>query len=116
MKTFSIKLITIALLFSIANVAIADRGIGRKNKNKTTLNIATPIGLRNSIPFNLKSGLSYKGSLLTESKNTGGSVISNSLLTYQKGNVTYIIPYKHRLAVPDAQQGYTGIKLIIRSH
>jgi hypothetical protein len=116
MKTFTKKLLTIALLFSIAQVAMADRGIGKKNKNKTILNIATPSTLRNSIAFNLKSGLSYKGSLLTSTKTVGNSIIANSLITYQKGNTTYIIPYKHKIAVPEIKQGYTGFKIIIRPH
>ena len=40
---------------------------------------------------------------------------NNSLITYQKGNTTYIIPYKQKVALPEIKQGYTGIKLIIRS-
>lgn len=116
MKSLSQKLLTIALLISIVQVAVADRGIGKKNKNKTILNIVTPLNLRNSIAFNLKSGLSYKGSLLTNTATIGNSIIATSLVTYQKGNITYIIPYKHKITVPDIQQGYTGMKLIIRSH
>lgn len=116
MKSFTQKLLTIALLFSLAQVAMADRGIGKKNKSKTLLNITTPSLLRNSIAFNLKSGLSYKGSLITNETSLNNSIMSNSLITYQKGNMTYIIPYKHKIAVPEMKQGYTGVKIIIRAH
>ena len=115
MKTFTKKLLTIALLFGIAQVAMADRGVGKK-KNKTVLNIYTPSTLRNSIAFNLKSGLSYKGSLLSSTQTVGNSIMANSLITYQKGNVTYVIPYKHKIVMPEITQGYTGMKLIIHSH
>jgi hypothetical protein len=115
MKTFTKKLLTIALLFGIAQVAMADRGVGKK-KNKTVLNIYTPSTLRNSIAFNLKSGLSYKGSLLSSTQTVGNSIMANSLITYQKGNVTYVIPYKHKIVMPEISQGYTGMKLIIHSH
>ncbi|CAN5259916.1 hypothetical protein BH11BAC5_BH11BAC5_37610 [soil metagenome] len=115
MKTFTKKLLTIALLFGIAQVAMADRGVGKK-KNKTILNIYTPSTLRNSIAFNLKSGLSYKGSLLSSTQTVGNSIMANSLITYQKGNVTYVIPYKHKIVMPEITQGYTGMKLIIHSH
>jgi hypothetical protein len=115
MKTFTKKLLTIALLFGIAQVAMADRGVGKK-KNKTILNIYTPSTLRNSIPFNLKSGLIYKGSLLSSTQTVGNSIMANSLITYQKGNVTYVIPYKHKIVMPEITQGYTGMKLIIHSH
>jgi len=116
MNTFTKKLLTVALLFSIAGVAFADRGFGKKNKNVTVLNIYTPSTLRNSIGFNLKTGLSYKGSLLTSTKTVGNSIMANSLVTYQKGNITYIIPYKHKIVVPEMKEGYTGMKIIIRSH
>ncbi len=115
MKTFTKKLLTIALLFGIAQVAMADRGVGKK-KSKTILNIYTPVTLRNSIAFNLKSGLSYKGSLLASTQTVGNSIMTNSLITYQKGNITYIIPYKHKIVMPEITQGYTGMKLIIRNH
>ncbi len=114
MKTFTKKLLTIALLFGIVNVAVADRGVAKKNKNKTTFNIATPSTLRNSIGFNLKSGLTYKGSLLSSTKTVGNSIVANSLVTYQKGNITYIIPYQHKIVMPEVKEGYTGMKIIIR--
>ena len=115
MKTFTKKLLTIALLFGLAQVAMADRGVGKK-KNKTILNIYTPTTLKNSIAFNIKSGLSYKGSLLSHTETVGNSIMSNSLITYQKGNITYVIPYKHKIVIPEIAQGYTGMKIIIRSH
>src|ERR1700712_3625308 len=116
MKSISQKILTIALLFSIVGIVMADRGIGKKNKNKTILNIVTPSTIKNSIGFNLKSGLSYKGSLLNNTEVVGTSIMSTSLISYQKGNITYIIPYKHKIAVADMHQGYTGLKLIIRSN
>ena len=117
MKTLTKKLFTIALLFSLVNVAIADRGIGKKNKNKTILNIATnAYSIRNSIPFNLKSGLSYSGSLLSNKNTIGSSLFTQSVITYQKGNMTYIIPIKQKILIPDIHQGYTGMKIIIRPH
>lgn len=115
MKTFTKKLLTIALIFGVVQVALADRGIGKK-KSKTILNIYTPVTLRNSIAFNLKSGLSYKGSLLASTQTVGNSIMTNSLITYQKGNITYIIPYKHKIVMPEITQGYTGMKLVIRNH
>ena len=117
MNTYTKKLLTICLLFSFTQMAMADRGMGKRNKNKSILNIATPtVSLRNSIGFNLKSGLKYSGSLLTTSETFSSSMITNSIVTYQKGNTTYIIPYKHKIIIPELKQGYAGMKLIIRSH
>lgn len=115
MKTLTRKLLAVAILFSVVFEASADKGAGKKNKNKTTLNITAPTNnIRSSIAFNLKSGLSYKGSLLNTRTVATGSIINNSIVTYQKGNSTYIIPFKTKITVAEVQQGYTGIKIIIR--
>lgn len=115
MNRFSKTLLVMAVLFSTFQIALADRGVGKKNKTKTVLNIKTPASLRNSISLNLKSGLSYKGSLLASTQAVNGSIFSTSLVTYQKGNTTYIIPQKSKIIVPDMKQGYAGMKFIIRS-
>ena len=111
------KIILIVLMLSgIGFSAMADKGIGKKNKSKVTLNINTGNSLRNSISVNLKSGLKYTGSLLVNQQINGNSYLSNTLLTYQKGNTVYIIPHKQIIAVPEMKQGYTGMKLIIKTH
>lgn len=106
----------VVVLFSTTQIALADRGIGRKSKSKVTLNISTPTIIRNSVSLNLKTGLKYTGSVFLNQKNYGNSVVNNTLVTYQKGNTVYIIPYKQKVLVPEIKQGYTGMKLIIKSH
>ena len=96
--------------------ALADRGISKKSKSKVTLNISTPTILRNSVSLNLRSGLRYTGSFLVNQATINNSMISNTLVTYQKGNTVYIIPYKQKIIMPEIKPGYTGMKLIIRSH
>ena len=106
-------ILIVSVLAGTALSALADRGIGRKSKNKVALNISVSSTLKNSISFNLKSGLTYTGSLLSKKQVTGLSM-NNTLITYQKGNTTYIIPYKSKNTVPDIQPGYSGMKIIIR--
>jgi hypothetical protein len=108
------------VLLSISPSALADRGAIKKSKSKAgiNLNIKTPVSLRNSISFNLKSGLVYKGSTLGSNTNTNSNMgirLNTGTVTYQKGNTIYILPYKHKIAVPEVRQGYAGMKLIIRS-
>ena len=95
---------------------MADKGVGKKNKSKVTLNINAGNSLRKSIGLNLKTGLKYTGSLLANQQVNGTSYLKNSLLTYQKGNTVYIIPHKQVFTVPEMKQGYTGVKLIIKTH
>jgi hypothetical protein len=111
------KILVIVLMLSgIGFSAMADKGIGKKSKSKVTLNINTTNTLRNSIAINLKSGLKYTGNLLAGQQVNGSAYFNKTLLTYQKGNTVYIIPHKQVFAVPDMKPGYTGMKLIIKTH
>ena len=105
-----------SVLFSASLTALAvDRGsVGKKSKSKVTLNITTPTILKNSVTLNLKSGLRYTGSSVVTQQVTGNSMLTNTLVSYQKGNTVYIIPYKQKVIMPEIKQGYTGMKLIIR--
>ena len=109
-------LLVIVVLFCTTMGAFADRGIGKKSKNRIDLNINTASGLKNSIHLNLRSGLKYTGSLLTKQQFSEHSMLTTNLATYQKGNTIYIVPYKRVFAIPDLKQGYTGMKLIIQPH
>ncbi len=115
MAIFSKKILAIVLLFSVAQVALADRGVGKKNKSKSILNIvATNASLKNCIGANLKTGLIYKGNLCLNNQTATTSAVATTLVTYQKGNITYVIPYSRKIIIPEMRQGYTGMKVIIR--
>lgn len=116
MNRFIKKAIIVLTLTNVTMVTFADRGAGKKSRVKTTLNInTTSVSLKSSILNTIKNGLTYKGSLLANRKVVNNTLISSSLMTYQKGNTTYIIPYKSRVTVPEMKPGYAGLKLIIRS-
>jgi hypothetical protein len=83
-------------------------------KNKARLNIETNGNLKNSIPFNLKSGLSYRGSFFTNSQKIGNTMVSDAYISYKKGNTIYILPYKQKILIPQYSQE-EGYKLILRS-
>ncbi len=105
--------IVIVLFCGACFIAIADRG-GFVKKNKTRLNIATSVNLKNSILFNLKSGLVYRGSFFINKKQIGNSLVTDALISYKKGNTIYLLPYKQKILIPEYTQG-EGYKLIIRS-
>lgn len=103
-------LLLIGCLHEIAN---ADRGIFGKKRNKVQLNISTVNTLKRSIPFNLKSGLTFKGSTLLNSQQIGHNLFNTALISYKKGNTVYILPYKQKLLIP-SYSPQAGYKLIIR--
>jgi hypothetical protein len=106
--------IAVGVLFacSIWFIAAADRG-GFMKKNKTHLNIAVRGTLRNSIAFNLKSGIFYKGSFLLNTQQVGNAFVNDAFISYKKGNTIYILPYKQKILIPEYSQK-DGYKLIIR--
>ncbi|MFT3981869.1 MAG: hypothetical protein QM687_15490 [Ferruginibacter sp.] len=111
------KITKIVLLLFVMNGLMlsswADRGVGKK-KTKVNLNLTNP-RTTSTTSFTLKSGVKYKGSLLTNTEESKTSFTSNSTVSYQKGNTIYIIPYKQKVVVPEMKQGYTGVKLILQT-
>ena len=95
--------------------SFADRGLRKKSKNKVILNITTTTSFKNSLSFNLKNGLKYKGDFYTGTQTVNSSIFASTLSTYQKGNTIYLIPNKKKIIIPEVKQGYTGMKLIIKS-
>ena len=113
MSKISKIVLLVAVLNGIVLTSIADRGVG-KNKKRVSVNIATKGSVANTLSFNLKSGLKYKGSLLSRVETSKSNLSYSSLITYQKGNTIYIVPFKQKMLVPEVKQGYTGMKLIIK--
>ena len=116
MRQIAKSLLIVCMLAGNMLISFADRGIGKKNRNNIVLNIPLNTSLKNVISLSLNSGLRYKGSLLTGIKKQTGYFLSNNIVTYQKGSNVYIIPYKQKIIVPEIKQGYTGVKLIIKSN
>jgi hypothetical protein len=98
-KTTSIKMLrrklatVVCLTASLA--AFATLGDGGKRSNNRNL-----LTYRNSAPFHnfsLKSGYNYRGNNILSSANNGRAIMLNTVVTYQKGNATYILPLKKKI-------------------
>jgi hypothetical protein len=113
MKKYPKIAFTLLFFCGIFFFAFGDRG-GFLKKNKSRINITTHGTLKNSIAFNLKSGLVFRGSFFFNRQMIGNSMVSDAYISYQKGNTFYVIPYKQRIVIPEYSQK-EGYKLIIRS-
>ena len=97
------------MLVSVAVLAFASMGGGgSKAKDKTVKPEFTPIRTTNG--FTLKAGPSYHGSFLLSQEKNNNLVSLNSIVTYQKGNTTYIIPCRYKLQ-PSAGTGNSSLQL-----
>ena len=113
MTKYSRLISVILLVCGVCLFTFADRG-GFVKKNKTHLNINTSGNLRNSIAFNLKSGLNYRGSTILSKVQIGDYTVNDALISYKKGNTVYVLPYKQKILMQQYSQK-DGYKLIIRS-
>lgn len=84
------KLATI-LLLGLSAVAFATLGDGKSKGKKSLLNSKPTI---TPGKFSLKSGYQYRGSQVLNQQKDNNNFTLNSLVTYQKGHMTYIMPVK----------------------
>lgn len=89
---FKRKLAT-ALFLSISIAAFATLGDGGKKgglKNET-------VNKFSSKTFTLRSGYNYRGNNVLSYPSSSRFIMLNTVITYQKGNATYILPLKKKL-------------------
>ena len=97
------------MLIGIGVFAIASMGGGGSKKDKTVKPEFTPIRTTNG--FTLKAGPSYHGSVIFSQEKTRNLVAYNSIVTYQKGNTTYILPIKYKLQTSTASQSGSTLQM-----
>lgn len=83
-------------LVGVTFFAFASIG-GDKNRAKSSSVKSGFSPLKTSSGFTLKSGLNYRGSVLLNEERTAKYITYTSLITYQKGNATYILPNKYKV-------------------
>jgi len=89
-KTTAFVIITITAI-----AAFASLGDGKsKGKKASLLNSSFSV---TPGKFSLKSGYQYRGSQVTNQQKTNDVLNLNSVVTYQKGNMTFILPVKTTL-------------------
>ena len=85
------KLATLFLI-GLSVAAFATLGDGKSKGKKSSLLSSKPTITPGK--FTLKSGYQYRGSQIINQQTQNNTFTRNSLVTYQKGNMTYILPVK----------------------
>ena len=108
------RLITCSLTIGIVALALASSGGGDKKRSAVRSDI-TPL---NSSGFTLKSGPKYTGSLMYSAQKNKSFVLYSTVVTYQKGNTIYVLPYKYKMntAKPCFKSNLNVVDLEIRLH
>ena len=84
--------LTTLFLIVLSVAAFATLGDGKSKGKKSSLLNSKPTITPGK--FTMKSGYQYRGSQIINQQNQNNTFIRNSLVTYQKGNMTYILPVK----------------------
>ncbi len=100
-KFFTLKLnhmlkksVICATMLGMVFFAFASTGGGKK-KQSSALGVI-PVSAKTTL--SLKSKPAYSGSHLLNTVSTSNATIYRSVVTYQKGNTTYIIPSQYKVA------------------
>jgi hypothetical protein len=97
MRKLMRKTLIITLMLAVVGLAFASKGGGGDKKSSRVSLKTNFVPIRTTSGFTLKAGPSYTGSMLTGTQVTREYVSFNSLVTFQKGNSTYILPYTYKI-------------------
>ena len=92
------RVLVCTVLIGLAVLTFASMGGGKKSKTTAVKNDFVPIRTTNG--FTLKSDPLYKGSSIISQEKNKNTLVMNSLMTYQKGNTTFIMPYQQKISIP----------------
>ena len=85
-----------AVLICLSVASFATLGDGGKKSHSTTLLSSRPYhyDFKN---FTLKSGYNYRGNFILNKQKDEKFIMLNTVITYQKGNNSYILPLKKKV-------------------
>lgn len=98
------------LLLAVVGLAFASKGGGGDKKNNKSIPLKTEFTpIRTTGNFTLKSTPAYSGSFFlgqekTQEK-TKTTISFNTLVTYERGNSVFIMPYKYKVTMPGITDG-----------
>lgn len=92
------KVATVLLIMvSVAAFATLGDGGSKKSISHSSRNLLSGKNVYNYKNFSLKSGYTYRGSTILSLADDNKFLILNRVITYQKGNTTYILPLKKKV-------------------
>jgi hypothetical protein len=108
LRVFSLScLLAGMLVFSALKARANDNFLPDDNKDKLNKKAATSLLLRDArkTTLSLDAGFRYSGTLNSEFKLTPTNYVNfKSVMTYKRGNVTYVLPYTVQIQQPSNMQ------------
>jgi len=91
------KTLISTLMLSVVGLAFASKGGGGEKKAANTPLKTNFTPIRTTSGFTLKTGPSFSGSVLLGAEKKDNYVSFKTLITYEKGNTMYIMPYRYKV-------------------
>jgi len=105
MRKLMRQMVVSALLLAVVGLAFASKG-GGGDKNKKAAPLKTDFTpIRTTGNFTLRSTPAYSGSFYLGQEKTKTTISFNTLVTYEKGNSIFIMPYKYKVNVGGVSNG-----------
>ena len=100
LRTILTSIVFITVITTTVNASTIVSGTieSKKVTEKYSLKNLSSLSHKASTFHDLKSRLLYKGLTVSTSMNTG--IGQTNYLKYNKGNITYVIPYRHKVILP----------------
>lgn len=99
----------ISVVFVLATCAVSSFAVlGDKGKTPRSNSLLTNQNftiIRGS--FSLKSNYNFRGNQLINPTQSNEYINVNTVVTYQKGNATYIVPLKKKILITTQRAGFT---------
>ncbi len=96
------KLVIALLLVGITHISLGSftGTTDESAKTKYSLKNFNKNFYKKASPYSLRAGFDYKGAQVVDKTVTPAGITVSSVLRFEKGNITYIYPYKHKVSVP----------------
>jgi hypothetical protein len=99
MKKLTRVVLSLVIMVIIVPLGFASKGGGDKKNSAAILRSTfTPIRISNG--FTIKTGPQFTGTHIFNQEKTHGAFTMNSVVTYQRGNTIFILPYKYKVTLP----------------
>ena len=97
-----IKIMTALLFAGATQIAMGSftGSTDENSKNKYSLKNFNKNFYKSASPFSLRSTFQYKGTQVLSIHKDDNSTTYQSVMRFEKGNTTYIYPYKHKVSLP----------------
>lgn len=96
------KLLIALLMVGATQIAMGSftGSTDESNKNKYSLKNFNKSFYKTASPFSVRAGFQYKGTQVVSLQRDANSVTYTTMMRFERGNTTYIYPYKHVVSVP----------------